>query len=227
MAHCLVGKSNEHAHGIFSWPTTVTSRRAAPSAAASSSSYARCSVLLSWSKTAGGLSGIGRVRPLARDEASRDRAGFVEDEVNRPCRDDPHEKFRVLHLVLFTPWSFRVWARRMRHVCTSRDHGSRVDAQGSDDRTGIGGWFSVVGTDRKIDVWSSLRCSLESKERGLWEFEKEHRSSPVISILEALATTSERGSQVHVKPTWADRPEQIDDDQISRVGCHHGVRCAH
>ena len=64
----------------------------------------------------------------------------------------------------------------------------RVDAQASDTRTGIGGWFPALDEDGRTSTWRSSWFSLEiTKEDFPWVFEKGDRPSLVISTLEALA----------------------------------------
>ena len=68
-------------------------------------------------------------------------------------------------------------------VCTPR-----VDAQASDSRTGIGGWFPALDEDGRISTWRSSWISLEiTREDFPWVFEKGDRPSLIISTLEALA----------------------------------------
>ena len=64
----------------------------------------------------------------------------------------------------------------------------RVDAQASDSRTGIGGWFPALDEDGRISTWRSSWFSLEiTKQDFSWVFEKGDRPSLIISTLEALA----------------------------------------
>ena len=64
----------------------------------------------------------------------------------------------------------------------------RVDAQASDDRTGVGGWLPVLGPDGRPDPQSSPWFSEEITEHEFpWVFAKDGKSSRVIATLEALA----------------------------------------
>ena len=71
---------------------------------------------------------------------------------------------------------------------TAADCAPRVDAQASDDRTGIGGWFPARDREGRLSPWLSSWFSLEiTREDLTWNFEKVNRSSLVISTLEAFA----------------------------------------
>ena len=64
----------------------------------------------------------------------------------------------------------------------------RVDAQASDDRTGVGGWLPAEGVDGRPDPSCSLWFSEEIKEEEFpWVFRREGKASRVIATLEALA----------------------------------------
>ena len=64
----------------------------------------------------------------------------------------------------------------------------RVDAQASEVRTGLGGWFPTRGSDGQVSVWESPWFSVEiTKADAPWVFEKDNRPSRIISTLEALA----------------------------------------
>ena len=64
----------------------------------------------------------------------------------------------------------------------------RVDAQASDTRTGIGGWFPVRDPEGKLSPWLSALFSMEiTREDFPWIFEKGDRPSRIISTLEAFA----------------------------------------
>ena len=64
----------------------------------------------------------------------------------------------------------------------------RVDAQASDSRTGIGGWFPALDEDGRISTWKSSWFSLEITRVDFpCVFEKGDRPSLIISTLEALA----------------------------------------
>ena len=63
-----------------------------------------------------------------------------------------------------------------------------VDAQASDDRTGVGGWLPVLGPDGRPDPQSSPWFSEEITEHEFpWVFAKDGKSSRVIATLEGLA----------------------------------------
>ena len=71
---------------------------------------------------------------------------------------------------------------------TSGDTTPRVDAQASDSRTGIGGWFPALDEKGRISTWRSSWFALEiTREDFPWVFEKGDRPSLIISTLEALA----------------------------------------
>ena len=71
---------------------------------------------------------------------------------------------------------------------SSVDCTPRVDAQASDSRTGIGGWFPALDEDGRLSTWRSSWFSLEiTREDFPWVFEKGNRPSLIISTLEALA----------------------------------------
>ena len=63
-----------------------------------------------------------------------------------------------------------------------------MDAQASDTRTGIGGWFPARDQECRLSPWLSSWFSLEiTREDFPWIFEKGNRPSVVISTLEAFA----------------------------------------
>ena len=63
----------------------------------------------------------------------------------------------------------------------------RVDAQASDVRAGIGGWFPTRGRDGVISVWDSPWFSMEVAQKDFpWVYEKGNKPSLVISTIEAL-----------------------------------------
>ena len=71
---------------------------------------------------------------------------------------------------------------------SSADCTPRVDAQASDCRTGIGGWFLARDEEGRLNTWRSSWFSLEITREGFpWVFEKGNRPSLIISTLEALA----------------------------------------
>ena len=64
----------------------------------------------------------------------------------------------------------------------------RVDAQASDSRTGIVGWFPALDENGQLCTWRSSWFSLEiTREDFPWVFEKGDGPSLIISTLEALA----------------------------------------
>ena len=70
----------------------------------------------------------------------------------------------------------------------SSDVSPRVDAQASDERTGIGGWYPVLDKRGVPDTWASPWFSmLVEREHLPWVFEKGDKPALVISTLEALA----------------------------------------
>ena len=71
---------------------------------------------------------------------------------------------------------------------TSSDCSPRVDAQASEERTGVGGWFPTRDDEGRLNPWLSSWFSFEiTREEFPWVFEKGNRPSLVISTLEALA----------------------------------------
>ena len=71
---------------------------------------------------------------------------------------------------------------------TSADCTPRVDAQASDGRAGIGGWFPACDQEGRLSQWLSSWFSLEITCQDFpWIFEKGNRPSLVISTLEAFA----------------------------------------
>ena len=64
----------------------------------------------------------------------------------------------------------------------------RVDAQASDVRAGLGGWFPTRGRDGVISVWGSPWFSMEVAQKDFpWVYERGNKPSLVISTIEALA----------------------------------------
>ena len=64
----------------------------------------------------------------------------------------------------------------------------RVDAQASDERTGVGGWLPTEGPDGRPDPSRSQWFSEEiSPEDFPWVFKREGKASRIIATLEALA----------------------------------------
>ena len=63
-----------------------------------------------------------------------------------------------------------------------------MDAQATDTRTGIGGWFPARDQEGRLSPWLSSCFSLKiTREDFPWVFEKGNRPSLVISTLEAFA----------------------------------------
>ena len=91
----------------------------------------------------------------------------------------------------------------------------RVYAQGSSERTGIGGWFPQR-QDSKINVRGSRWVSLELNEEDWpWVYSRGRKPALVISTLESLAvlvalkllcveTTREKHTRVQIAPTITD-----------------------
>ena len=68
------------------------------------------------------------------------------------------------------------------------DTAPRVDAQASQDRTGIGGWTPELDEEGRPDPWRSRWYSHEiTVAEWLWIFERSDKPTRVISTLEALA----------------------------------------
>ena len=93
---------------------------------------------------------------------------------------------------------------------------SRVDAQASSTRTGIGGWLPVTddnGASRtRLSPWFSVEID---REHFLWVYEKNDSPLLMIATLEALAilfalmafggeTSQENRTTVQILPTWTD-----------------------
>ena len=101
---------------------------------------------------------------------------------------------------------------RSRHYpCASEMISSEVDVQASGERTGIGGWYPVLGEDGRPDPKKSPWFSLEIRR----VFEKGGKPSLIISTLEALAVlmalkvfcgevTRQHRTKVLVMPIWTD-----------------------
>ena len=110
--------------------------------------------------------------------------------------------------------------RGRHHPCASdmisSEVAPRVDAQASGERTGIGGWYPVLGEDGQPDLKRSPWFSLEIRhDQFQWVFEKGGKPSLIISTLEALAvlmalkvfygeSPRQRRTKVLVMPTWTD-----------------------
>ena len=63
-----------------------------------------------------------------------------------------------------------------------------IDAQASDDRAGLGGWFPTRGSDGSVSVWDSPRFSMKVTETDFaWVYEKGNKPSLAISTIEALS----------------------------------------
>ena len=97
---------------------------------------------------------------------------------------------RTCHFIL--RYLAREVSLRRHYVCGSKISPAgctpRVDAQASDTRTGIGGWFPALDVNGSISTWESSWFSLEiTREDFPWVFEKGDRPSLIISTLEALA----------------------------------------
>ena len=93
---------------------------------------------------------------------------------------------------------------------------TRVDAQASDDQTGVGGWLPHVNDQGRADPSQSAWFSFEvSPEDFPWFFVRGRKPSQIISTLEALAVLlslklfaakQQEGqrSRVTILPTWTD-----------------------
>ena len=89
----------------------------------------------------------------------------------------------------------------------------RVDAQASETRTGIGGWFPARDQEGNLSPWLSSWFSLEiTRDDFPWIFAKGNRPSLVISTLEAFAML------VALKLKFGQDPEPSQ-----RYACHRGV----
>ena len=79
----------------------------------------------------------------------------------------------------------------------------RVDAQASEDKTGIGGWALVVNSEGSLDPWQTLCFSYELTRTGWpWIFKRGNKPSFIISTLEALAVL------MSLKLFFGDEPKQ-------------------
>ena len=91
----------------------------------------------------------------------------------------------------------------------------RVDAQASDTRTGIGGWFPARDQECRLSPWLSSWFSLEITRKDFpWIFEKGNRPSLVMSTLEAFAML------VALKLNFGQEPE-ADDTRVSIISFHN------
>ena len=81
---------------------------------------------------------------------------------------------------------------------TTADRTPRVDAQASNSRTGIGGWFPARDQDGHLSPWLSSWFYLEiAQEDFPWILEKENRPSLLISdtlVLIVPSITDNRGN---------------------------------
>ena len=101
-------------------------------------------------------------------------------------------------------------------VLRSAETAPRVDAQATETRTGVGGWWPVVDESGVPDPARSPWFSLEvTKEQWPWVYAKSERPALVISTLESLAVllalkcffqgrNSEHDIKVQILPTWTD-----------------------
>ena len=129
-------------------------------------------------------------------------------------------------------------------ILESTEEAPRGDAQASDVRTGIGGWFPRRDENGVIDTMLSPWFSLViAPEEWPWVFAESRKASLIISALEALAVLvalklrygeapGRSKERVRIAPTLTDNrgtgsAEQTHDDQIPHIGSAHGTRLLH
>ena len=135
-----------------------------------------------------------------------------------------HPRGSVRRLPAYVIFVLRYLADRIqesRHYdCAARLESSilapRVDAQASDERTGVGGWCPVLGEDGTPDPSRSRWFSIEiDKQNFPWVFSLGEKASRVIATLESLAVLlalkafygsgpREARQKVRLQPTWTD-----------------------
>ena len=99
---------------------------------------------------------------------------------------------------------------------TTANHAPQVDAQASDERTGVGGWCPELGEDGSPDPSKSRWFSLEvTREDFPWVYCREDKASRVIATLESLAVLlalkafcfsvlGRERTKIQLQPTWTD-----------------------
>ena len=113
----------------------------------------------------------------------------------------------------------------------------RVDAQASDERTGVGGWLPTMGTDGRPDRGHSYWFSEEiTPEVFPWVFRREGKATRVIATLEALemllavrsffpkAQGNRSGSLLRGQPRERLALEQAHVQQVPALGAPDGVQ---
>ena len=95
--------------------------------------------------------------------------------------------------VAFVPWYLAAQVAENRHYSRSAEcvmvmSTLRVDAQASEGRTGVGGWWPMVGSSGVPDPSRSLWFSVEvTKETCSWANEGDNTPGLLISALKVLA----------------------------------------
>ena len=121
----------------------------------------------------------------------------------------------------------------------------RVDAQASDVRAGLGGWFPTRGSDGVISVWDSPWFSMEVAQKDFpWVYERGNKPSLVFSTIEALAIVAAlklrygqeglaESKKIMVVPSVRDNRgngavlKKNNVDEVSVLGSHDGASCVH
>ena len=118
----------------------------------------------------------------------------------------------------------------------------RVDAQASDERTGVGGWLPAEGPDGRPDPSQSYWFSEEIRAQDFpWVFKRDGKAARVIATLEALAmllavraffpdAQRTQRTKLVVIPSYTDNrgercaPEQTDVQQVPALSPPDGLR---
>ena len=76
----------------------------------------------------------------------------------------------------------------VRRCCISGKTARPVDAQASEDRTGIGSWAPELDEEGRPDPWRSTWYSLEiTRAEWPWVFERGEKPARIMSTIDALA----------------------------------------
>ena len=122
----------------------------------------------------------------------------------------------VRRVPAYVAFLLRYLATQVEECRHSAETAPRVDAQASETRTRVGGWWPVVDESGVPDPARSPWFSLEvTKEQWPWVYAKSDRPALVISTLESLAVllalkcffqgrNSEHDTKVQILPTWTD-----------------------
>ena len=96
------------------------------------------------------------------------------------------------HVAFFLKFLAGAVERERHSQCAAtlvqEERAPRVDAQASDERTGVGGWLPAEGPDGRPDPSQSFWFSEEIKADDFpWVFKRDGKAARVIATLEALA----------------------------------------